>query len=175
MSGYFKFGLVFLYVLLTIFCLLLVLVLSGVYISAVTGWLIVAGWTVYCFSSAWLFAGLYLYFSPIRLPIRSEEERLVSAFTTVRKNAGYQRSIDLRVIESDEWNACAIGVRTIAVSKAMLRDLGPHELEGVIAHELGHIISYDTDEVRQVIHQLLVSQVCHMNILLPLLMPAKQS
>jgi len=144
MVRYFKFALVFLYILLTILCLLLVLILSGIHIAGLTGWLIVAGWTLYCFSSAWLFTGLNLYFSQVRLPIRSEEERLTSAFTTVSKNAGPHRPIRLRVIESDEWEAFAIGVRTIAISKAMLRDLSPNELEGVMAHELGHIISYDT-------------------------------
>jgi Zn-dependent protease with chaperone function len=144
MTRYFKFALVFLYILLTILGLLLVLILSGIHIAGLTRWLIVAGWIVYCSSSAWLFTDLNLYFSQVRLPIRSEEERMISAFTTVSKNAGSHPQIRLRVIESDEWNAFAIGVRTIAISKAMLRDLSPNELEGVMAHELGHIISYDT-------------------------------
>jgi Zn-dependent protease with chaperone function len=144
MSRYLRIALVLFYVLLTIFCCLLILILSGVYISERTGWSIVTGWTLYCFGSAWLFTDLHLYFARIRQPIRAEEEQLRSAFTTVSRNAGYQRRICLRVIETDEWNAFAIGVRTIAVSKAMLRDLAPNELEGVIAHELGHLISHDT-------------------------------
>lgn len=144
MSRYLKIALVLFYVLLTIFCCLLILILSGIYISKLTGWSIVMAWTLYCFSSAWLFTGLRLYFAQVRQPIRVEEEQLRSAFTTVTKNAGYHKPIRLRVIESDEWEAFAIGVRTIAISKAMLRDLSPNELEGVMAHELGHLVSNDT-------------------------------
>lgn len=136
--------LVFLYVALTIVCFLLLLTLSGIHISNWTGWLAVLAWILFCFSSAWLFTDLRLCFSHIRKPIRREEERLNSAFATVCKNAGYRKTVRLLVIESDEWNACAIGLRTIAVSKAMLEALCPNELEGVIAHELGHLISYDT-------------------------------
>ena len=144
MSRYIKIALVLFYVLLTIFCCLLLLILSGIYISKLTGWSIVVGWTLYCFSSAWLFTGLRLYFAQVRRPIRIEEEQLRSAFSTVAKNAGYHKRICLRVIESDEWEAFATGVRTIAISKAMLRELSPNELEGVMAHELGHLVSYDT-------------------------------
>jgi len=144
MSRYLKIALVLFYVLLMIFCCLLILILSGISISELTGWSIVTGWTLYCFSSAWLFTGLRLYFAQVRRPIRVEEEQLRSAFTTVSKNAGYYQPVCLRVIESDEWEAFAIGVRTIAVSKAMLRDLSPNELEGVMAHELGHLVSHDT-------------------------------
>ena len=144
MSWYLKIALVLSYVLLTIFSCLLILILSGVYISDLLGWSIVIAWTMYCFSYTWLFSGLHLYFARLRRPIRAEEEQLRSAFATVSKNAGYHKRICLRVIESDEWEAFATGVRTIAISKEMLRDLSPGELEGVMAHELGHLVSYDT-------------------------------
>ncbi len=52
--------------------------------------------------------------------------------------------VKLRVHESGKWNAFATGIRTIAVSKRMLADLTDDELKGVLAHELGHLISYDT-------------------------------
>ncbi|MBS1604238.1 MAG: M48 family metalloprotease [Bacteroidetes bacterium] len=144
MSRYLKIALVLFYVLLTIFCCLLTVILSGIYISDFAGWSIVTGWTLYCFGSPWLFAGLHFCFARVRRPIRVEEEQLRSAFTTVSRNAGYHKRICLRVIESDEWEAFATGVRTIAISKAMLRDLSPNELEGVMAHELGHLVSHDT-------------------------------
>jgi len=144
MSRYLKIALVLFYVLLTIFGGLLILILSGVYISDLLGWSIVIGWTLYCFSSAWLFSCLRPFFARTRRPIRVEEEQLRSAFATVSKNAGYNKRICLRVVESDEWEAFATGVCTIAISKEMLRDLSPAELEGVMAHELGHLVSHDT-------------------------------
>jgi len=143
MSRYLKIALVSIYVLLTILCCLLILILSGIHISSLTGWLIVAAWVLYCFGSAWLFTDLWLFTAPTRHPIRAEEGRLVSALKTVRRNTGYHKHIRLLVLESDDWEAFAIGIRTIVVSKAMLRDLPPNELEGVIAHELGHLIDRD--------------------------------
>lgn len=144
MSRYLKIALVLLYVLSTVFSCLLILILSGVYISDLAGWSIVTGWTLYCFGSAWLFSGLRQYFQQLRRPVRVEEEQLRAAFAAVSKNAGYDKRICLRVIESDEWEAFATGVHTIAISKAMLRELSAGELEGVMAHELGHLVSHDT-------------------------------
>jgi heat shock protein HtpX len=145
MSKYFNAGLVFLYVVVTIYCFLLVLVLSGIRIPDKHLELIIAGWLVFCFGSAYFLTDLYFFFRyHLRRPTRPEEEKLVAAFHAVRERAGYKKAVKLRVHESGGWNAFAIGTQTIAVSKGMLADLTDDELKGVLAHELGHLVSYDT-------------------------------
>ena len=145
MSKYFSAGLVLLYVILTILCFLLVLVLSGVRISDVAGWLIVAGWVAFCFCSAYFFTGTYLFFGfRLRKPMVAEAEKLEPAFREVAERARLRKTVKLRIEESKEWNAFAVGTRTIAVSKRMLADLTEDELKGTLAHELGHLVSFDT-------------------------------
>ena len=145
MSKYLSAGLVLLYVILTILCFLLVLVLSGVRISEAAGWLIVAGWVAFCFCSAYFFTGIYLFFGfRLRKPMVAEAEKLEPAFREVAERAGIRKTVKLRIEESKEWNAFAVGTRTIAVSKRMLADLTEDELKGTLAHELGHLVSFDT-------------------------------
>jgi Zn-dependent protease with chaperone function len=145
MSKYFNAGLVLLYVVLTIFCFLLVLAIAGMKIPDVWGWSIVAGWVLLCFGSAYLFTGVTLFFGyRLRRPIRVEEEKLGAAFREVQERAGYNKEIILRIEENKEYNAFATGTRTIAVSKGLLAELTDEELKGVLAHELGHLVSYDT-------------------------------
>jgi heat shock protein HtpX len=145
MSKYLSIGLVLLYAIVTIFCFLLVLVLSGISISDTAGWLIMAGWVVLCFSSAFCFTGIQFFFRHrLRKPIRAEAEKLEAAFREIAERAGVVKAMKLRVDESAGWSAYAAGVRTIAVSKSMLADLTEEELKGTLAHELGHILSYDT-------------------------------
>src|SRR5258708_2757595 len=106
MSKYINAILVTLYVVLTIFCFLLVLVIAGVKISDRTAWLIMTGWVVLCFSSAYLFTSVSLFFgSRLRKPMQAEEEKLEMAFRSVRERAGYTRKVKLRIQESGDWNA----------------------------------------------------------------------
>ena len=145
MSKYINAVLVTLYVVLTIFCLLLVLVIAGVKISDRTAWLIMMGWVVLCFSSAYLFTDVLLFFgSRLRKPIQAEAEKLEMAFSSVQQRAGYTKKVKLRVHESTDWNAFATGTRTIAVTKGVLAGASDDELKGLLAHELGHLMSYDT-------------------------------
>jgi Zn-dependent protease with chaperone function len=145
MSKYINVVLVTLYVVLTIFCFLLVLVIAGVNISDTTAWLIMMGWVLLCFSSAYLFTGISLFFgSRLRRPIQAEEEKLELAFRSVRERAGYTKKVKLRIQESTDWNAFATGTRTIAITKGLLAGVSDDELKGLLAHELGHLISYDT-------------------------------
>jgi len=145
MSKYINAVLVTLYVVLTIFCFLLVLVIAGVKISDRTAWLIMMGWVVLCFSSAWLFTGVSLFFGArLRKPMQAEEERLGTAFRSVQERAGYKRKVKLRIQESSDWNAFATGTRTIAITKGLLAGVTDDELKGLLAHELGHLASYDT-------------------------------
>ena len=41
-------------------------------------------------------------------------------------------------------NACAIGKHTIAVTKGAIESFAENELKAIIAHEIAHIINYDT-------------------------------
>jgi heat shock protein HtpX len=145
MSKYFSAGLVLLYVIMTISCFLLVLVLSGVRISDTAGWLIMTAWVVFCFCSAYFLTGLYFFFGfRLRKPMAAEAEKLEPAFREVAERAGVKKKVKLRIDESKEWNAFAVGTRTIVVSKKMLADLTEDELKGTLAHELGHLVSFDT-------------------------------
>ncbi|MBS1664117.1 MAG: M48 family metalloprotease [Bacteroidetes bacterium] len=158
MSKYINALLVFLYVVLGIFCFLLVLVIAGVGMSDRTGFLIMIGWVIFCFCSAYLFSGWRLLFGGrLRKPTVSEERRLGAAFEEVRRRAdgrqsacgvqrgtGYSRNFKLRIDETEGWNAFATGTRTIVVSKRLLAGMTEEELKGVLAHELGHLSSGDT-------------------------------
>jgi heat shock protein HtpX len=145
MSKYINAIWVTLYVVLTIFGALLVLVIAGVKISDRTAWLIMVGWVVLCFSSAYLFTSMSLFFgSRLRKPMQAEEDRLQMAFRSVRERAGYTGKVKLRIQESADWNAFATGTRTIAITKGLLAGVTDDELKGLLAHELGHLVSYDT-------------------------------
>jgi heat shock protein HtpX len=122
-----------------------VLVIAGVKISDKMAWLIMMGWVVLCFSSAYLFTGVSLFFGArLRKPMQAEEERLEKAFRSVQERAGYKKKVRLRIQESADWNAFATGTRTIAITKGLLAGVTDDELKGLLAHELGHLASYDT-------------------------------
>ena len=51
------------------------------------------------------------------------------------------------MIDSMAVNACAIGRKTIAVTRGAMETLSAEELQGIIAHELGHIYNGDTKAI----------------------------
>ena len=145
MSKYFQFTLVLLYVLLTILAFLIVLVASGLRISPLVQWVVIAGWVVMCFGSAYVRAGLELFLhSRFRRPILAEEERLQPALQELLERAVTKRRVRVWIDETRELNAVATGHHTIAISRNLLDVLTPGELRGVLAHELGHLLSGDT-------------------------------
>lgn len=144
MSKYVNALLVFLYVILTIFCFLLVLVIGGVRLPDRMGFLIMIGWVFFCFCSAYIFAGWGLLFPrSLRKPLLAEEQKLGAAFREVVERAGHTRPFILRIQETNEWSAFATGTRTVVVSKGLLEGMSDDELKGVLAHELGHLSSGD--------------------------------
>lgn len=145
MSKYIQLTLVFLYVLLTIFAFLMVLVLSGLHLSNADGWWIIAGWMGWCYGSAYFRAGwrMFLY-ARYRKPILREEQRLAPAMDELLQQAGTNRRVRVWIEASQEWNAYATGLHTIAITDGLLGELSPSELRGVLAHELGHLLSGDT-------------------------------
>ncbi|HXB96171.1 MAG TPA: M48 family metalloprotease [Puia sp.] len=145
MSKYIQMALVLFYVLLAIFAFLTVLVLSGVHISNALGWWIVVGWTGFCYGSAYVRAGVRMFlYSKYRKPVLREEQRLSPALQELLRTAGTNRRVRVWIEETGEWNAHAAGVHTISITSRLLQELSPSELRGVLAHELGHLLSGDT-------------------------------
>lgn len=137
--------LVFVYVLLTIFAFLIVLVLSDVHLSNTGGWWIIAGWLTFCYGSASVRAGMRIFLFPnYRKPVRREEERLNPAIDELLLQAGTNRRVRVYIERTRQWNAYATGLHTIAITDGLLDILSPSELRGVLAHELGHLLSGDT-------------------------------
>jgi Zn-dependent protease with chaperone function len=145
MSKYFQIMVVLLYVLLTIFAFQAVLVSSGLRYPLYIQWLVVLGWVFCCFGSAYLRAGVSMFlYSRFRRPVLVEEERLYPALEELLKKADTGRRVRIWIDESREMNAYATGYHTIAISRPLLERLSPGELRGVLAHELGHLLSGDT-------------------------------
>lgn len=144
MSKYFQRGLALLYILLTAFCFLILLSLSGVYLSDRVVITIMTVWLLFCLSSAWLFTDIRLFFRhTCRKPVREEQEKLDRCFGEVLQNANCRKAFRFRIDEAVSLNAFATGHNTIAVSKAAIQQLTEEELKGLLAHELGHLVSKD--------------------------------
>lgn len=140
----FQTGAVLAYVLLTCTCLLFVLSLSGVYISWFTFFAAMTGWTLFCFLSVFILGPLNLFFyGHVRRPILEEEKRLKGCFAEVLRNTGHTQKIRLRIAESDGPEVFACSTNVIAISKPLMNELTDDELKGVMAHELGHLMSRD--------------------------------
>lgn len=102
-------------------------------------------------ASAW---GSYYYSDKIVLrinnarPATSEEnKRLIDILDALMVSSGLPTKPKLYVMESDQPNAFATGRdpnhSVICVTTALLDKLDYYELEGVVAHEMGHIKNYD--------------------------------
>jgi Zn-dependent protease with chaperone function len=145
MSKYFQIMVVLFYVLLTIFAFQTVLVSSGLRYPLYIQWLVVLGWVFCCFGSAYLRAGISMFLhSRFRKPMLSEEQRLYPALEELLEKADSGRRVRVWIDESREMNAYATGYHTIAISRPLMERLSPGELRGVLAHELGHLLSGDT-------------------------------
>ena len=60
------------------------------------------------------------------------------------RQAGTDRRVRVWIEASRDYNAYATGLHTIAITDGLLEILSPSELRGVLAHELGHLLSGDT-------------------------------
>ncbi len=81
----------------------------------------------------------------VRKPSQEEARFLSSAVKNVLSKTGLDnKQIDLYVSDQKIPNAYAIGSRTIAVTQGLLETANKEELEGVIAHEVGHLQNGDT-------------------------------
>lgn len=102
-------------------------------------------------TSAW---GSYYYSDRIVLGINNarpateeENKRLVDILDALMVSSGLPAKPKLYIMESDQPNAFATGRdpnhSVICVTTALLDKLDYYELEGVVAHEMGHIKNYD--------------------------------
>ena len=102
-------------------------------------------------TSAW---GSYYYSDRIVLGINNarpateeENKRLVDILDALMVSSGLPAIPKLYIMESDQPNAFATGRdpnhSVICVTTALLDKLDYYELEGVVAHEMGHIKNYD--------------------------------
>jgi Zn-dependent protease with chaperone function len=145
MSKYLQAVLVLVYVLATIFAFEVVAAVSGWRLSVVVQWWVIVGWAAFCFGSAYVWAGIALFLhSRYRKPLRAEEARLSAAIGELLQKSESRRRVRIWIDESGELNAYATGYHTIIISKGLLTALSPVELRGVLAHELGHLLSGDT-------------------------------
>jgi heat shock protein HtpX len=94
--------------------------------------------------SNWFIADYILFrHLPVRKPILSEEQKLEKLFAPVVQQTAFIKKVRLRITEEMELDAFAIGQRTIAISRKMLETFSDDELQGVMAHELGHLQDRD--------------------------------
>ncbi|MGN2641513.1 M48 family metalloprotease [Nocardia takedensis] len=76
---------------------------------------------------------------PVRHPRPDEQGALITAWHNVARVAGVRASdYSLWVQDTAQLNALAAPGRIVAVTSAAVAELGPRELEAVLAHELGH-------------------------------------
>ena len=92
-------------------------------------------------ASAW---GSYYYSDKIVLSIN---KKLLNILDALMVSSGLQYKPKLYVMDSNQPNAFATGRdpehSVICVTTALLDKLDYYELEGVVAHEMGHIKNYD--------------------------------
>lgn len=85
---------------------------------------------------------IYEYFILLTMgarPLKTMEEKnlLESLFDEV-KSKGTDTDLRLYIVNDISINAYAIGSRTIAITKGAVKGLSKSQLEGMIAHEMGH-------------------------------------
>ena len=102
-------------------------------------------------ASAW---GSYYYSDKIVLSINKarpateeENKKLLNILDALMISSGLQYKPKLYIMDSNQPNAFATGRdpehSVICVTTALLEKLDYYELEGVVAHEIGHIRNYD--------------------------------
>ena len=91
------------------------------------------------------------FFNNIRqLETSQEKEYLRPIFNEVLSKAKEQNpeidvfNINIHIIDSMTVNACAVGLKTVAVTKGAVQAFTADELKAVITHEIAHILYGDT-------------------------------
>ena len=76
-----------------------------------------------------------------------QEKELYNRVSQLAQKAGITSMPEVGIYESEELNAFATGPTKnsslVAVSRGLLEKMGPHEINGVLAHEISHIANGD--------------------------------
>jgi hypothetical protein len=148
--------LVFGYVFLTIVIIVVLLVVFGVRMANWVRWVMLLGWFAICFGGVVLaeWVGL-LIGKGCRKPIRSEEERLSGLMQEVRTRIAtggkgepkrenkpkwsFGRKMRFLILSAPDRRDGSLGSRTVIISSGTLVMASDEELQGILAHELGHL------------------------------------
>lgn len=133
------------------FIVVITLILYYIFMALNFGTMAIVLALIFSIGSAW---GSYYYSDKIILsmnkarPATKEENlKLVNILDALMVSSGLQHRPQLYVVEDSQPNAFATGRdpehSVICVTTALLEKLDYYELEGVIAHEMGHIRNYD--------------------------------
>lgn len=93
---------------------------------------------------------IYRLTSGIRpLALAEERSRLLPIFqevyeTAASKDNRLKRDVQLYIQDTMEVNACAVGTKTVAVTRGVVNFMNDEELRGLLGHELGHLANGDT-------------------------------
>ena len=83
-----------------------------------------------------------------KIETKQEKKYLLPLFEDVYKQAKEKNpelgKIELCIIDKMTVNACALGRRTIAVTKGAIETFSPDELKAMMAHEIAHILYGDS-------------------------------
>ena len=91
-----------------------------------------------------------MYFGYRRVLTEEEREHLLTPYYEVKEQieimSGKKQFIPFKVHVDDDMsiNACAYGIRSIAINRGSIYAFSPDELKGVIAHEMGHLFHGDS-------------------------------
>ena len=103
---------------------------------------VVTSWSSYYYSDK-----IVLKFNRARPATKEENQKLVNILDALVVSAGLVHKPDLYVVDDPQPTAFATGRNpenaVICVTTGLLEKLDYYELEGVIAHELGHVANYD--------------------------------
>ena len=103
---------------------------------------ILSSWCSYYFSDK-----IVLSLNGARLATPEENKKLINILDGLMISSGLEYRPRLYIVESSQPNAFATGRNpknaVVCVTTGLLEKLDYYELEGVIAHELGHIKNYD--------------------------------
>lgn len=99
------------------------------------------------FSSYYNCDKIVLSINKARPATHTENQKLTNILDALMLSSGLEHKPDLYIIEDSQPNAFATGRdpqhSVVCVTTGLLDKLDYYELEGVIAHELGHIKNYD--------------------------------
>lgn len=138
-------------VIMSAFIIVITLILYYIFMALDFGGFAIIFALIFSVGSAW--ASYYysdkiiLSMSKARPATREENLKLVNILDSLMVSSGLEHRPSLYVVEDSQPNAFATGRdpqhAVICVTTALLEKLDYYELEGVIAHEMGHIKNYD--------------------------------